>query len=506
MRLFRFVAVAVPAILAIPQMAHAQPRPARAKPPTAAPTPAPTPPPEAAAAPAAPMVEIPNELLKVTPGGLTADQVGARAGATSFAAKSSEESVRAAAARVDVAWAAFLPRLTGTARYTRLSDFSPPSLGSGSLVATPAAAGTLNPTPTVAAGLSFPNVLNQWLLQASIVVPISDYFFRINQNYSAATASVEAARYDVVTARARSVTDGKLAYYSWLRARGAVVVAALALEDQQTHLNDAKNLFNVGNASRADVLRAETAVAAAELALERARNLADLTEKQVRVAMHASDDEALHPAEALDGVTPEQAGNLKQLTNEAIANRNEVKSIDANAEVARKQAKVFRASTYPTISAFGDLIEANPNQRRFPATQDWFPTWDLGAQLVWSPNDILTSSGNVHDFEARAVAIETQRGVVRDGIEIEVTQAWQLLKESKVALESTKRQLASATEAYRVAHELFVNGRGTSTTLTDAETELTRARLDALNANADARIARVRLDHALGRDVLRDNK
>src|SRR5690349_2524964 len=143
MRLSRFAALTVPAILAVPHYANGQPRPAQPRPapaPAAAPTP--TPPP---AAPA-PMVEIPNELLKVTPGGRTAELVGARAGRTSYTAKASEESVRAAAARVDGAWAAFLPRLTGTARYTRLSDFTPPSFGT--VVGTQAAAGTLNPTPT----------------------------------------------------------------------------------------------------------------------------------------------------------------------------------------------------------------------------------------------------------------------------------------------------------------------------------------------------------------------
>ena len=61
--------------------------------------------------------------------------------------------------------------------------------------------------------------------------------------------------------------------------------------------------------------------------------------------------------------------------------------------------------------------------------------------------------------------------------------------------------MASAEEAYRVQGELFNNGRGTSATLTDAEGDLTRARLDLLNARANARIARIRLDHALGRDV-----
>jgi outer membrane protein len=75
------------------------------------------------------------------------------------------------------------------------------------------------------------------------------------------------------------------------------------------------------------------------------------------------------------------------------------------------------------------------------------------------------------------------------------------VKEADFALVSSKQQVASAEEAYRVARELFVNGRATSTTLTDAETELTRARLELVNAKIDTRTARVRLEHALGRDT-----
>ena len=99
-------------------------------------------------------------------------------------------------------------------------------------------------------------------------------------------------------------------------------------------------------------------------------------------------------------------------------------------------------------------------------------------------------------------ALEAQAQVTRENIEVEITQDWQALKAAEFALGSTSRELASATEAYRVARELFNNGRGTSTTLTDAEGELTRARIDALNAAVNARIARVRLEHGVGRDLV----
>lgn len=445
---------------------------------------------------------VPDELTRTSPNGLTADQVGARAAATSYNAVAADEALRSAAARVDQAWSQFLPRLTGTARYTRLSKFTPPSLtGPVSLVGTTAPAGTSNP-PTIALGeFGFVPVLDNWLLQASIVVPISDYFLRINEGYSAATHAQEAARADADAQRAKAYADGKSAFYTWLRARYAVVVAVQALNDQRTHLRDAQNQFNAGNASKADVLRAETAAAAAELQVERAKNLADLAEKQVRVAIHAKDEEPVVPGESLDGTAAPVVGNLQQMTTEALSSRLEIKSIDANAEAARRQAAANRGAALPSLSGFGDAIYANPNPRIFPQTSTWFATWDIGAQITWSPNDVPVALAGASDYSARAAALEAQRNATRDGVQIEVLQGWQAAKEAEVALDSTKRELASATEAYRVAHELFNAGRGTSTTLTDAETDLTRARLDALNAQVDARIARVRLDHVLGRDV-----
>lgn len=447
--------------------------------------------------------ELPAELLKTTPGGITADKVGERAAATSYAAKAADEGVRAAAARVDAAWAAFLPRITLSGRYTRLSEFTPPSFfGPGSLVGTSAPANTPNPTPTFALpSFSITPIFNNWNFQASLLVPISDYFLRINQAYSATTASRDAARHDAASVRAKSSSDGKIAYYTWLRARGGLVVATQALGDQKTHLGDAKNLFTVGRVSKADVLRAETAVAAAELAVERAKNFVDITERQIRVAIHAGDEEPVVAGEGLDGVVAPFQGNLGQLTQEAMTGRAEIKSIDANAQALKKNAEATRNGAFPQFAGVANANVVNPNPRAFPQKDEFFPTWDLTLQLQWSPNDILTSGSQASALWAQAAQLEAQRQVVRDGVTLEVAQAYNALKEAEFSVETSKRELTAANEAYRVAHELFINGAATSTTLTDAETELTRARLDALNAAVDVRTARVRIDHALGRDV-----
>jgi outer membrane protein TolC len=434
---------------------------------------------------------------------LTAHVVGLRAAATSFDAKASIEEVRAAAARVDQSWSAFLPRLSGAARYTRDSNFTPPTLP-GQLVATTAPAGTVNPKDTVSVAISFPTVLDNYSLQATIAVPLSDYFVRIAPAYAAAKHARAAAEHDERAARARALSDGEVAFYTWLRARAAVGVARQALRDQEAHHADAKKQLDAGNASVADVLRADTNVASAEYTLEQARSLANVTETQLRTALHVAEGVPLAVVEALDGPLPEVGGTLDDRTLEGTSSREEVKSLQASEAAARNQVTVARGGSLPVVSAFADAIDANPNPRVIPETPRWYATWDAGVQVVWSPNDVLLANGRSHEAVANVDRLTADRERVQDAIRIEVRQAWEAVRQADVDILSATRELTSATEAYGVASSLFNNGRGTSTTLTDAETELTRARLDLLNARADARIARVRLDHASGRDVGRE--
>src|SRR5712671_2898743 len=54
-------------------------------------------------------------------GGLTADQVATRAQETSFDAAARREAIRAAEGKLEQATVAYIPKLTLTAKYTRLS-------------------------------------------------------------------------------------------------------------------------------------------------------------------------------------------------------------------------------------------------------------------------------------------------------------------------------------------------------------------------------------------------
>jgi len=142
---------------------------------------------------------------------------------------------------------------------------------------------------------------------------------------------------------------------------------------------------------------------------------------------------------------------------------------------------------------------ANPNSRVFPATDEFRGSWDTGVQLTWLLSDAVSAGAKTAQVEARADSISERRAELVDSIRLEVLDADQDVREAQVATTTSARGLAAAEESYRARRLLYQNGRATTVELLDAETDLTRARLDALGAFIDSRVAAVQLDYALGR-------
>lgn len=434
------------------------------------------------------------------PAGLRADEVAARAVKTSYDLRQKSAELQSAAASVDQALVGYFPRLTLLARYARLSSITNENLGNVVLAAQPGAAPAQG--ETVAVPLVFPALLNQTTLQASLTVPLLDYVLKIPAVHAAAQHQREAARWSAEATRLQIATDARSAYYQWARARLQTVVAAQALVQARGHLADARRAFDVGSANKADVMRVEAQVAASELFQERAKNMETVWAEQLHTAMHDSQAPNFEIGEDLRvDLSPLALAGLDDLVNEAWRGRREVRVLEESRDAQAAQTKATRAGWLPHVDAFGDVLSGDPNPRYFPQVDHFRDTWDVGAQLTWSPNEAAAAVYGGRANAAKELAIVAQEGQLHDRLRLEVTQAVASLRESDFAVQSTARGLDAAEESYRVRHDLYVNGRATSIELTDAETDLTQARLNAIGARIDQRVARVRLVHALGRDA-----
>ncbi|WP_437970864.1 TolC family protein [Sorangium sp. So ce260] len=513
----------------------------------AAPQPAPAPPgqpqppqaPVAAAQPPAPKADPLATALAPQPGGLTPEEVAKATLRTRASLRAKQAELRAASARVDQALVNFFPRITLTATYTRLSEVEIPPLGAGAPVLgvvdaqgrplldeqgqpefTP---GRLSTAPCPGApdaqciadggsgfvalgespGLVLPSSVNSYSLTASLAVPISDYVFRISQGYAAASHAESAKKLELQAETLQAAADAKIAFFNWVRVKGQVVVAGEAVAQARAHVEDARRTFEVGLLSRADVLRLEAQVAGAEQLLNEAQAALLIADDQIRIALGAPQDRPLALGIDVMGSAPASpsAEAVPALFQEALQRRLEIRALDETLYSLEKTEAVTRAGYFPRVDGFAELTYANPNQRVFGAQDRFDATWAAGVRATWVLNDVFSTAGASAEASARTAQVAEQKAALRDALRLEVVSAYAELSKATSSIQSAERQLAAAVESMRVRSELFRAGRATSVDVVDAETEVTRARLQQLNARVGALVAKTRLDHAVGRDA-----
>lgn len=458
---------------------------------------------------------IPNEAVKqgfreVFPiqGGLTAEQAARQAATTSVDAEIEQQNINAAGARIDRTMWQNVPRVTLSARYARLSRVKNTlSTGSGSLVGTNAPPGLIPPgTPLVAvdtSAFSFPVLLNSYQLQAGVVVPLSDYLFSTTASIRGAEAYKASSVIDQKTARVRAAAEAKLAYYNWARSKLQTVVAKQSLQQAQERLRHTQRLFAAGRVAHADVLQAEAFAADAELVVQKAQTGSVVSEQQLRVAMHLPDSASLEVGEdvfAEMGETGEKDA-ADVLYREGLSKRLEIKALDKTAYAMTQGEQVQDAGAYPRVEAFANGYYANPNPRVFPQRNQWRGTWDVGVQATWTLTDMGTASANSSETAAKRAQVVSQKRKIEDALRIEILSAQQAMKEARLSAKTAVQAEKAADAAYEARDRLFQHGRATHLEVIQAETSQFQARLNLIDAYIALRIAKVKLEHALGRDT-----
>ena len=267
-------------------------------------------------------------------------------------------------------------------------------------------------------------------------------------------------------------------------------------------MDDANKTFTVGLISKADVLRLEAQLAGAQQAGAETDALAMLTEEQLRILLSIQAGQPLTiGADVMHDQVAPVTETLAALQDQAMARRLEIRALDETELSLKETVSLARAGYLPRLDAFADATMANPNQRIQPSQQKFEGTWDAGLRLSWTLNDSFVASGATAEAKARMASVAEQKGALRDGLRLEVVSAYSEMLKSAATIEASERQLTASEESLRVRNELFKNGKATSVELVDAEAEVTRARLGRLNARIGLAVARVRLDHATGRDV-----
>jgi outer membrane protein TolC len=261
-------------------------------------------------------------------------------------------------------------------------------------------------------------------------------------------------------------------------------------------------LVAVQRIARAELLRVEAQEAEAEQAHDALRELAGLREEMLRLQIGARTDELLTIGEDLRAeVAAPAPAALDTLVATAARRRLDVRALELGVVATEERRNAERARALPQVSAFAVTDYARPNARAVIPAEEFGWSWSAGVQLTWSLPDALASRTTTRRLDAEARALRADRESVLQQARIEVLSAQQGVHLAKQAIATSRKGLIAAEETYRVRAALLAAERATAVEIVDAQTTLTRARIAALDAHIDLRIAIAELDHALGTDT-----
>jgi outer membrane protein TolC len=281
-------------------------------------------------------------------------------------------------------------------------------------------------------------------------------------------------------------------YYNAQATRAAVIATTEAERSARESFAAAEARYNVGVATPADRLLAQTAYSQATLNRIKAEGEARNALGALANAMGFDAQQRIVLAD-IPQAMPDGAfqKDVDALIADAQARRPDLKAAEAQLKAAEAGVDLARAQGRPTVSLSTG------------------PTWqDLGGVVTNGGNVGLTLSvpifsGFETTYRVRSAAAQAevraaQRDRIRSQVALDVWKAYQSLNTATQSLKTTADLVASAEQSERVALGRYKAGVGTVLEVLAAQSALANARLQRIQAALDWHVYRATLAQAMG--------
>lgn len=244
----------------------------------------------------------------------------------------------------------------------------------------------------------------------------------------------------------------------------------------QNHRRIALERKAAGAVPLVDVLRAESEVAQAQLALIQAESATEVSKGNLNVAMGLSPDLQIELEVVMEEIAGLEDFQLGQALKNAELYRPEIKIRQQEIFQSQNQVAEAKSAFGPKVttegmySQFGDRLPAHD--------KEWLVGINVEMSLFRGFKDLHRVRQAKHAVAQGEANLSQQLLLVRQ----DVWQAYIDLKEHYQTIVSSKAEVRSAKEAARLSEERYQNGAGTLTDLLDAQNTLSQARTRFISA------------------------
>ena len=388
--------------------------------------------------------------------------------------------VLAASAKVSEVGTARLPSLSLSASYTRLSHVPPFSVN----------------TPFGNFDIS-PAIFDNYNVKLSLQQPIFTGF-KLSSSHKMADYASKAQKEEYSKDEQDLLYNIKNAYWGLFKANKFKEAIDENVQQVKAHLEDVKNFYKQGLATKNEVLKVEVQLSEAQLKQIDAKNsvkLAVINLDNIIGLPLSTDIDIQKDVDTQKQVTPD---DLDVLVKKAMENRPELKAMNYKVDASKSGVTLAESNWYPQIFLAGNYYYSKPNQRILPTKNEFYGTWDVSVGLSFD----LWNWGKTGDQtdQAKAQYEESKDGLasLKDALTLEVTQDYYNLIKAKEKMLVSGQSVNQAEENYRVTDDKFKQGLTLNSELLDAEVALMQAKTNYAQSIVDYELAQAKLAKSTG--------
>lgn len=313
-------------------------------------------------------------------------------------------------------------------------------------------------------------------------------------------ASIDAARYtregtgaSYEEALQQAKYDAISGYYTLIMNRNLVDVAQQAVKDYQGHVTNVQAQYNVGLVASSDVLAAKTNLADSETNLVKAQNSANLAEASLNQVIAYPVQTAINTAEHDLQYKPYNV-TLEQAKAYALLHRSALVKSALDVKSAEEAVKSAKSGYLPTVAVKAGRGYADPDGYFGTSTK----SWSVGAIASWSLWDGGATQNAIKKANAQLEQAKEANLATVDAVLLAVQKAYLNLRSAEQTIQSTQTAVAQGQESFRIATLRYRAGVGTNLDVLDAETKLTDARNNYVQALYNYNISIAALEQLTG--------
>lgn len=316
---------------------------------------------------------------------------------------------------------------------------------------------------------------------------------RRNASITAAEEQVRIDRLEVQRTLEQLRLDVANAYYELQQADAQLETIQASLREAERSVRDARLLEANGLGTRFDILQAQVQEAQSYQDLANAVSQQRIARRQLVQLLSLADDVEVVTAEPIQEERDWEIP-LEETIILALKYRVELQQQLARRDIGAANEIVALADIKPQVDLFANynLVDALDDSQGFG---DGF---SLGARLRWQIFDGGAARARARQQQANIAIAETGFADTRNKIRLEVEQAYFQLDANRKNIQAATLALTQAQESLRLARLRFTEGEGTQLEVLNAQTELTRARVNRLRAILDYNRALAAVQKAIG--------